>query len=46
MTLLIYTADYWPDMHTTALSVVHVNAVFFFKEAKEGLFVFSGAALI
>ncbi len=29
MSLQIYTADQWPGMHTTALSVVHVNAGIF-----------------
>ncbi len=28
MSLRSYIANYWPGMHTTALSVVHVNADF------------------
>ncbi len=36
MSLQSYTADYWPGMNTTALSVVHVNADFF-KDVKERL---------
>ncbi len=46
MSLQMYTAYYWPGMHTTALLVVNRNTDIFFKRCKEKTSISSRAALV